>query len=161
MCDRLRHVVVDEADLLLGGGFARALWQVLDVMRDGDKERRIEALCREVGSSPARFHGLPYNIRKQALDGEQTDAFVGSPDMPGMHEVVSRPWMVSRLMHSLAAPTCLPYNIRKQALDGEQTDAFVGSPDMPGKHEVWSRPWMVSRLMHSLAAPTCLACMRW
>lgn len=63
-------MVVDEADLLLGGGFAKALWQVLDVMRDGDKERRIEALCREVGTSPARFHALPYPIRKQALDGE-------------------------------------------------------------------------------------------
>lgn len=75
LCDRLRHVVVDEADLLLGGGFAKALWQVLDVMRDGDKERRIEALCREVGTSPARFHGLPYPIRKQALDGEHTGAF--------------------------------------------------------------------------------------
>ena len=67
---RLRHVVVDEADLLLGGGYAKALWQVLDTMRGGDKERRIEALCKQVGTSPERFHSLPYPIRKQALEGE-------------------------------------------------------------------------------------------
>ncbi len=66
---RLRHVVVDEADLLLGGGYAKALWQVIDWMRAGDKERKIEALCQAVGASPASFHSLPYNIRKQALEG--------------------------------------------------------------------------------------------
>lgn len=82
-------MVVDEADLLLGGGFAKALWQVLDVMRDGDKERRIEALCREVGTSPARFHGLPYPIRKQALDGEQHDACAGRAAVSVMYEALS------------------------------------------------------------------------
>ena len=69
MTCRLRHVVVDEADLLLGGGYAKALWQVIDWMRTGDKDRKIEALCQAVGASPARFHSLPYNIRKQALEG--------------------------------------------------------------------------------------------
>ncbi|KAK9865803.1 hypothetical protein WJX84_008706 [Apatococcus fuscideae] len=69
LANRLRHVVVDEADLLLGGGYAKALWQVLDTMRGGDKERRIEALCKQVGTSPERFHSLPYPIRKQALEG--------------------------------------------------------------------------------------------
>ena len=76
--------MVDEADLLLGGGYSKALWQVLDWMRMDDKERQIEALCQEAGTSPARFHSLPYNIRKQALEGEATlgRSLVGSLDLP-------------------------------------------------------------------------------
>ena len=67
-------MVVDEADLLLTGGFQRDVRRVLDTMRTFDRDNAAGRACSQLGIDPTLFHGLPRHIRRAAYDGMSADA---------------------------------------------------------------------------------------
>ncbi|EIE24767.1 P-loop containing nucleoside triphosphate hydrolase protein, partial [Coccomyxa subellipsoidea C-169] len=66
---RIRHVVLDEADLLLTGGFQRDVRRILDALREGDRAQRSSAVARQLGVSGDALAALPRHLRKAAAQG--------------------------------------------------------------------------------------------
>ncbi|KXZ56712.1 hypothetical protein GPECTOR_1g641 [Gonium pectorale] len=67
---RVRHVVLDEADLLLGNAYSKATQRLLTLFKVGDR-RRVEArLFEELGiADKAEFDKLPRAIQQAAWQG--------------------------------------------------------------------------------------------
>lgn len=68
----MHHVVLDEADLLLGGGFERDVGRILEGMKQNDKERKAQCLSQELGMPLQDFQALPRHIKNAACEGIQT-----------------------------------------------------------------------------------------
>jgi superfamily II DNA/RNA helicase len=66
----MRHVVLDEADLLLTGGFQRDVRRILDALREGDRAQRSSAVARQLGLSGDALAALPRHLRKAAAQGK-------------------------------------------------------------------------------------------
>mmetsp|Transcript_19346 Transcript_19346/g.48730 ORF Transcript_19346/g.48730 Transcript_19346/m.48730 type:complete len:625 (+) Transcript_19346:130-2004(+) len=64
----IRHVVADEADLLLAGGFVKDLSRLLEVFRLDDRARLRLALCERFGMSEEEFLGLKFHVRRAAYN---------------------------------------------------------------------------------------------
>ncbi|CAL8464060.1 g3595 [Coccomyxa elongata] len=69
---RMRHVVLDEADLLLTGGFQRDMRRILDALREGDRAQRSAGVARQLGVSSDSLASLPRHLRKAAAQGDAT-----------------------------------------------------------------------------------------
>ncbi|KAK9808217.1 hypothetical protein WJX73_010253 [Symbiochloris irregularis] len=66
---RMHHVVFDEADLLLTGGFERDAKRLLQALQDADRARLVASACRDLGLGEPQFRQLPYHIRRAAAEG--------------------------------------------------------------------------------------------
>ena len=66
---RMRWVVVDEADLLLTGGFKRDVRMILSSMKEGDRIAAAESVCHELGMEIERFWELPRALQRTAIQG--------------------------------------------------------------------------------------------
>lgn len=66
---RMRHVVVDEADMLLGGGFEKATLELLALLRRYDKDVRGLALAEALGMEWGAFKALPRLVLQAGLAG--------------------------------------------------------------------------------------------
>ena len=69
MIFRMHIVVLDEADLLLSGGFERDVSRILDNMKQNDKERQAQCLCYELGTAVEDFQGLPRHVKAAGFEG--------------------------------------------------------------------------------------------
>ena len=72
MSCRMHHVVLDEADLLLGGGFERDVGRILEGMKQNDKERKAQCLSQELGMPLQDFQALPRHVKNAAYEGIKT-----------------------------------------------------------------------------------------
>ena len=66
---RMHHVVLDEADLLLSGGFERDVSRILDSMKQSDRERKAQCLSQELGIPLEAFQALPRHVKAAAYEG--------------------------------------------------------------------------------------------
>ena len=66
---RMHVIVLDEADLLLSGGFERDVGRILDNMKQNDKERQAHCLSHELGIPPEDFQGLPRHVKAAGFEG--------------------------------------------------------------------------------------------
>jgi len=66
---RMHHVVLDEADLLLSGGFERDVSRILDGMKQSDRERKAQCLSQELGIPLEAFQALPKHVKAAAYEG--------------------------------------------------------------------------------------------
>lgn len=66
---RMHHVVLDEADLLLSGGFERDVQRILDGMKQSDRERKAQQVSRELGIPVETFQALPRHLKAAAYEG--------------------------------------------------------------------------------------------
>ena len=66
---RMHHVILDEADLLLSGGFERDVGRILDGMKLSDKERKGQCLSQELGIPLEAFQALPRHVKAAAFEG--------------------------------------------------------------------------------------------
>lgn len=80
---RMRHVVVDEADLLLTGGFQRDVRRILDALREGDRAQRTSAVGQKLGLTPDALAALPRHLRRAAAEGTPQSplSFLHSPTL--------------------------------------------------------------------------------
>ncbi len=94
-------MVVDEADLLLTGGFERDTVRLLEGLQQGDRDRHVQAACAAFGLHAAEFEALPRHQRQAAAQGKQCMLFVGrgGGDVAG-HFRVQEPATVTRLWQS-------------------------------------------------------------
>ena len=65
----MRWVVLDEADLLLGGGFERDVNAILTAMKDEDVRSKSEIISNRWGIDVDSFYSRPRGERKKALQG--------------------------------------------------------------------------------------------
>ncbi len=63
-------MVLDEADLLLTGGFQRDVRRILDALREGDRAQRSAGVARQLGVSSDSLASLPRHLRKAAAQGK-------------------------------------------------------------------------------------------
>eukprot|EP00884_Botryococcus_braunii_P021838 jgi/Botrbrau1/8338/Bobra.0081s0026.1 len=66
---RMRHVIVDEADELLRGGFEKDVKRIVAAFQGADKQVVARTACRELGISYETFLQLPRHIRRAAYEG--------------------------------------------------------------------------------------------
>jgi superfamily II DNA/RNA helicase len=64
-----RHIVLDEADLLLGGGYAKHLDLILDLLKTGDREAAAKRACAELGIPVEEYWEMPRLLRKAVQSG--------------------------------------------------------------------------------------------
>ena len=64
--DWARFVVLDEADMLLGGAYGKSIEHLMGELRGGDRERAALRACEEVGISIDDYWSMPRHIRKAA-----------------------------------------------------------------------------------------------
>ncbi|KAI8103612.1 hypothetical protein M9435_004947 [Picochlorum sp. BPE23] len=64
--DWARFVVLDEADMLLGGAYGKSIEHLMGELRGGDRERAALRACEEVGISLDDYWSMPRHIRKAA-----------------------------------------------------------------------------------------------
>ena len=67
----MHHIVLDEADLLLSGGFERDVGRVLEGMKQNDRERKAQCVSQELGLSLGHFQALPRHVKAAAYEGEK------------------------------------------------------------------------------------------
>ncbi|MEW5303354.1 MAG: hypothetical protein WDW38_001680 [Sanguina aurantia] len=66
---RLKHVVLDEADLLMGRAYNKSVVELLQMLRAGDR-RRVEAkVLDELGISDEEYDRLPWQLHKACWSG--------------------------------------------------------------------------------------------
>ncbi len=70
----MHHVVLDEADLLLSGGFERDVYRLLEGLKHNDKERKAQCLSQELGIPLEAFQALPRHVKAAAYEGMRTSA---------------------------------------------------------------------------------------
>lgn len=63
-------MALDEADLLLTGGYEADSKKILQAMLAGDKERRTAQACAELGITDEEFAGLKRHLRHAAQEGK-------------------------------------------------------------------------------------------
>lgn len=68
--DRMRWVVLDEADLLMGGGFQRDVNAIIAAMRDEDTHSKAEIISARLGIPVDSFYAKPRGERKRVLQGK-------------------------------------------------------------------------------------------
>ena len=68
----MHHIVLDEADLLLSGGFEQQVGKILDAMQQGDKERKAQCVSQELGIAVETFQGLQRHVKAAAYAGMST-----------------------------------------------------------------------------------------
>uniref|UniRef100_A0A1D1ZWA1 ATP-dependent RNA helicase n=1 Tax=Auxenochlorella protothecoides TaxID=3075 RepID=A0A1D1ZWA1_AUXPR len=64
-----RCVVLDEADMLLGGSYGRDIEAVLEALRAGDRRDAAERVCAQLGMEEEEFRALPRHLRQSAYAG--------------------------------------------------------------------------------------------
>ena len=64
-----RHVVLDEADLLLGGGYSKHLDAILDALKGGDRQAVARRACAELGIPVDAYWEMPRLLRKAVQSG--------------------------------------------------------------------------------------------
>ncbi len=65
----MRHVVLDEADLLLTGGYERDTLRILKAFLEGDKQQRASAAAIRFGLTDDMLQRMPRQLRKAAQTG--------------------------------------------------------------------------------------------
>ena len=63
-------MVLDEADLLLSGGFERDVQHILDGMKQSDRERQAQHVSKQLGIPLDAFQALPRHLKAAAYEGE-------------------------------------------------------------------------------------------
>lgn len=66
---RIRHVVFDEADLLLSGSFQKDITRIMQALQDADRARKITATSCELGVSEEQYRALPVHLRRAGIAG--------------------------------------------------------------------------------------------
>ena len=61
-----RYVVLDEADMLLGGAYGKKIEHLMDELRAGDRERAAKRACQELGIEVDAYWSMPRHVRKAA-----------------------------------------------------------------------------------------------
>ena len=89
----MHHVVLDEADLLLSGGFERDVYRILDSMKQNDRERKAQCLSQELGIALEAFHDLPRHVKAAAYEGTVLACFAPAA---GSWQVGPDPLMLRR-----------------------------------------------------------------
>ena len=69
----MRWVVLDEADLLMGGGFQRDVNTVMAAMKEQDMQNKAEILSTRLGINVDSFYSKPRGERKKLLQGTYSD----------------------------------------------------------------------------------------
>ena len=67
---RMRHVVFDECDMLLSGGFEAPTRLILAMLKELDRARMVSAICDDLGITEDGFRSLPLLMRRTGLAGE-------------------------------------------------------------------------------------------
>ena len=62
-------MVLDEADLLMGGGFHRDVTKILKAMQSDDADSKASLISHDLGVSIEDFRAKPRGDRKKALQG--------------------------------------------------------------------------------------------
>ena len=68
----MHHIVLDEADLLLSGGFERDVGRILEGMKQSDKERKAQCVSQELGLPLGHFQALPRHVKAAAYEGKKS-----------------------------------------------------------------------------------------
>ena len=72
---RMRHVVLDEADLLLTGGYEKDTCRILQAFLEGDRQQRASAAAQRFGLTDDMLQRMPRQLRRAAKKGRrQKDA---------------------------------------------------------------------------------------
>ena len=81
-----RYVVLDEADMLLGGAYGKKIEHLMDELRAGDRERAAKRACQELGLEVDAYWSMPRHIRKAAqLHGGKGMMEAGAQDHVKLH----------------------------------------------------------------------------
>lgn len=94
-----RYVVLDEADLLLSGGYSKHLRTVMGTLRGADRERIAQRACAELGIDIEAYWDMPRHVRKAVQTGGAAAAlkagFVAEGSAAGEEETTPRelPWL--------------------------------------------------------------------
>lgn len=67
---RMRHVVLDEADLLLTGGYEKDTQRILKSFLEGDRQQRASAAASKFGLTDDMLQRMPRQLRKAAQTGK-------------------------------------------------------------------------------------------
>ena len=71
----MRHVVLDEADLLLTGGYEKDTRRILQAFLEGDRQQRASAAAQRFGLTDDMLQRMPRQLRRAAKKGRrQKDA---------------------------------------------------------------------------------------
>ena len=65
----MRHVVFDEADMLLSGGFEAPTRHILTLLQEADRASAVASICTDLGISDQDFRSLPLLMRRTGLKG--------------------------------------------------------------------------------------------
>ena len=65
----MRWVILDEADLLMGGSFLKDVMSIFRQLHIDDSESRMQVVCREKGISLQEFMDKPRHFRKRSQQG--------------------------------------------------------------------------------------------
>ena len=63
-------MILDEADLLLSGGFERDVQRILEGMKQSDRERQAQQVSKQLGISLDAFQALPRHLKAAAYEGQ-------------------------------------------------------------------------------------------
>ena len=66
----MRHVVLDEADLLLTGGYEKDTRRILQAFLEGDRQQRASAAAERFGLTDDMLQRMPRQLRKAAQKGK-------------------------------------------------------------------------------------------
>lgn len=64
-------MVLDEADLLLTGGYEKNMRRILQAFLDGDREQRASAAAQQFGLTDNMLQRMPRQLRKAAQMGSR------------------------------------------------------------------------------------------
>ena len=67
----MRHVVLDEADLLLTGGYEKDTHRILQAFLEGDRQQRASAAAQRFGLTDDMLQRMPRQLRKAARKGRR------------------------------------------------------------------------------------------
>ena len=65
----MRHVVLDEADLLLTGGYEKDTRRILQAFQEGDRQQRASAAAQRFGLTDDMLQRMPRQLRRAAKKG--------------------------------------------------------------------------------------------
>ncbi len=67
----MRHVVLDEADLLLTGGYEKDTRRILQAFLEGDRQQRASAAAQRFGLTDDMLQRMPRQLRRAAQKGRR------------------------------------------------------------------------------------------